>query len=165
MSQEPSLLDVSPTDDIAEALQWLARVLTNFAKAEQAVGQLSSAMNLPIRKGLLGSLDEVIDRMESVEDRHCQNLSKRIVRWRSLRPVRHLLAHATLRVVYDESHEPLVVTRHLPLDQNDVTPDRVWTQAERIRLLRIVTSDGRSISDQVNNVLERKTLIARLRKG
>lgn len=121
-------------------------------------------MNLPIKNGLLSNLDEAIDRLNSSEERRCQNLAKRIVRWRSLRPVRHLLAHATVRVVYDEDHDPLVVTRHLPLQQNDVTPDRVWAEAERSELLRVVSSDGRSIADQVQNILKERALINRLQK-
>ncbi|MEP1422828.1 MAG: hypothetical protein ABJK59_13755 [Erythrobacter sp.] len=164
MSQELLLPNPRSSDHYADALQWLAKVLTSFAQAEQAIGQLTLAMNLPIRNGSLSSIGEVLSRLESSGERRCQNLTKRIARWRSLRPLRHLLAHATIRIVYDDAGEPLIVTRHLPLDESDVTPDRVWTAPERDELLRIVTNDGRSIVDQVANLIQNKPEIGRLRK-
>ena len=165
MSFEGPPLVVPQRDDAAEALEWLARVLTNFAKAEQAIGELCFAMNLPIKNGLLEKLNEAINRLDKTGERRCQNLAKRIVAWRSRRPERHLLAHATVVVVYDENYEPLVVTRHLPLEKDDVTPDRIWSEAERSELLRLVINDGRSIADQVQNILKESALVARLRES
>lgn|GEM_PF-1510858 len=165
MSYEGPPLVVPQRDDAARALEWLARILTNFAKAEQAIGKLCFAMNLPIKNGLLEKLNEAINRLNATDERRCQNLAKRIVDWQSRKPERHLLAHATVRVVYDENYEPLVVTRHLPLEKGDVTPDRIWTESERSELLRLVTSDGRSIADQVQNILNEPVIVARLRKS
>lgn len=165
MSQELPLPIPCQSDHHAEALQWLAKVLTKFAETEQAIGQLTLAMDLPIKNGLLSSLDQVLSRLVASGDRRSKTLITRISRWRSLRPVRHLLAHATVRIVFDENRNPLIVTRHLPLDEKDVTPDRVWTEAERAALLRVVTNDGRSIADQVSNLMQNKPEMDRLRKA
>ena len=148
--------------DLAEAYQWLAQVLTSFAGAEQAIGQLCFAFNLSVKNGLLGSVNELRNRLRLSDDRRCRNLEKRIARWQSLRPVRHVLAHGTVSVLYDQARNPLFVTRHLPLDKEDVTPDRVWTNEERLELLRVATNDGRSIQDQVRNLLTDAKLIERL---
>jgi hypothetical protein len=69
-----------------------------------------------------------------------------------------------VQVLYDDSRTPVFVTRHLPLDKDDVTPDRVWTNVERLELLRVATNDGRSIQDQVKNLILDAKLIAQLRK-
>jgi hypothetical protein len=151
-----------PTDDMAKALHWLALVLTNFAKAEQAIGQLSIRLALPIKNGPLGNVNELRSRLAKSGDRRSRNLEKRIARWQALRPVRHVLAHATLQVLYDEERKPVVVTRHLPLDSDDVTPDRVWTAEERAEIVRLASSDGRSIHDQVRNLLAEPKALARL---
>lgn len=112
----------------------------------------------------MGSVNELRARLAKSESRGCRNLEKRIDRWQSLRPVRHVLAHATLQVLYDENRTPVFVTRHLPLDTDDVTPDRVWTNAECKELLRMATNDGRSIHDQVRNLLADTKLIEQLKK-
>lgn len=165
MSCEGPPLVVPQRDEFSEALQWLAKVLTRFAAAEQAIGELSLAMDLPIKNGLLSSLDEVLCRLDAAQDRRCKSLTERINRWRSLRPVRHLLAHATIRIVFDENYEPLIVTRHLPLNQKDVTPERVWTRAEQKELLRIVSNDGRSIVHQVQFLIQHKSTLHSIRKA
>lgn len=153
-----------PKDDLAQAHQWLALVLTNFARAEQAIGQLCLRLDLPIKNGPLGSVNELRSRLSKSEDRRCRNLEKRIARWQALRPVRHVLAHATLQILYDEDRNPVFVTRHLPLDKDDVTPDRVWTREEREEIVRLASSDGRSIHDQTKNLLGDAKTIALLIK-
>ena len=162
MSEELPIVAASPKRDLADAYQWLALVLTNFAKAEQAIGQLCLRLDLPIKNGPLGSVNELRARLVRSEDRRCLNLEKRIARWQALRSVRHVLAHATLRVLYDEQHNPVVVTRHLPLDKDDVTPDRVWTTEEQSEILRLATNDARSIHDQIRNLLVDAAVLARL---
>lgn len=162
MTENLPIVAANPKGDQAEALIWLAQVLTNFAKAEQAIGQLCLRLDLPIKNGPLGSVNELRARLQASGDRRCRNLEKRIDRWQSLRPVRHLLAHGTVSVLYDETRIPIFVTRHLPLDKEDVTPDRVWTRVERSELLRITNNDGRSISDQVKNLQDDKKLIEKL---
>lgn len=77
--------------------------------------------------------------------------------------MRHLLAHATLHCLIDGTGREIVVTRHLPRDKDDVTPDRMWTPEEREELLRQATSDSRSISDQVRNILADPSGVTRLR--
>lgn len=149
---------------LSEAYQWLAQVLTSFAKAEQAIGHLCVRLDLSIKNGPLGSVDELRNRLIRAEHPRCRNLEKRISRWQSLRSVRHVLAHCTLQVVYDENRAPLFVTRHLPLDKDDVTPDRVWTANERSELFRLASNDARSIHDQVRNLLEDTKLIKELCK-
>jgi hypothetical protein len=149
---------------LADAHQWLAQVLTSFAKAEQAIGRLCLRLDLPIKNGPLGSVNELRKRLSRTEDRRCKNLEKRIERWQSLRPVRHVLAHATVQVLFDEQRNTVIVTRHLPRDEDDVTPDRVWTAAESTEMLRVAAADGRSIHDQVRNLLDDKKLIEQLRK-
>ena len=78
--------------------------------------------------------------------------------------MRHVLAHSTVRVLFDENDNAVVVTRHLPRDEDDVTPDRVWSAEESREVLRIATNDGRSIHDQVSNLLGDKKVIEQLRK-
>lgn len=164
MSEEIPVVAAGPKGDLAEAHQWLAQVLTSFAKAEQAIGLLCLRLELSIKNGPLGSVKELGARLARSENRRCRNLEKRINRWQSHRPVRHVLAHATLQVLYDENRSALFVTRHLPLDREVVTPDRVWTENERKELLRIAANDGRSIHDQVRNLLEDTKLIEQLRQ-
>lgn len=150
-------------DDL-EALEWLAKVLTSFAKAEQAIGRLSLSIDLPIQNGPLGSINALRARLTRSDQRLCLSLEKRIARWQSLRPLRHLLAHATVRILYDAERRPILVTRHLPLDKIDTTPDRLWEVEDRIELLRVATSDGRSIHDQVANLLSKPDILKYLRK-
>lgn len=164
MSENLPVVAAGPKGDLADAYQWLAQVLTSFARAEQAIGQLCLKLDLSIKNGPLGSVNELGARLLGSEDRRCRNLEKRIDRRQSLRPVRHVLAHGTVQVLYDESRAPVFVTRHLPLDKDDVTPDRVWTNAERLELLRVATNDGRSIQDQVKNLILDAKLIEKLRK-
>lgn len=164
MSENLPVVAAGPKGDLADAYQWLAQVLTSFARAEQAIGQLCLKLDLSIKNGSLGSVNELRARLLGSEDRRCRNLEKRIDRRQSLRPVRHVLAHGTVQVLYDESRAPVFVTRHLPLDKDDVTPDRVWTNAERLELLRVATNDGRSIQDQVKNLILDAKLIEKLRK-
>jgi hypothetical protein len=163
VSEDSPVVPASPKGDLVDAYQWLAQVLTSFARAEQAIGQLCLTLDLSIKNGPLGSVNELRARLVRSKDRRCRNLEKRISRWQSLRPVRHVLAHGTVQVLYDESHIPVFVTRHLPLDKEDVTPDRVWTGAERMELLRVATNDGRSIHDQVKNLILDAKLIETLR--
>lgn len=151
-------------DDLVVAHQWLGQVLTSFAKAEQAIGKLCVSANLPIKNGPLGSVNDLRKRLIRTGDRRCQNLEKRIERWQSLRPVRHVLAHATVRVLFDENRNAVIVTRHLPRDEDDVTPDRVWSAEESLEVLRVASNDGRSIHDQVRNLLQDKKIIEQLRK-
>ncbi|KPF63888.1 hypothetical protein [Porphyrobacter sp. AAP60] len=164
MSESLPIHQASAHDDLAVAHQWLAQVLTNFAKAEQAIGRLCIGVSLPIKNGPLGSVNELRNRLSKAEDRRCKNLEKRIERWQSLRPVRHVLAHATVRVLFDENRNAVIVTRHLPRDEDDVTPDRIWSAEESLEVLRIASNDGRSIHDQVQNLLNDKKVIAQLRK-
>ncbi len=146
MSEIVPINKPAPQPDIADAQRWLAQVLSNFAKAEQAIGELCLALDLPIKNGALTSIAELRKRLSHSENRRCKSLDRRIARWKSLRPIRHMLAHATLRVLFDEDQSPVCVTRHLPLDKNDVSPDRVWSDQERFEVLKAVSNDGRSIS-------------------
>jgi hypothetical protein len=164
MSESLPVHQASAKDDLATAHQWLAQVLTSFAKAEQAIGRLCLGVGLPIKNGPFGSVNDLRKRLVRMEDRRCQNLEKRIERWQSLRPVRNVLAHATVRILFDENHNAVIVTRHLPRDEDDVTPDRVWTAEESLEVLRVASNDGRSIQDQVRNLLEDKKIIEQLRK-
>ena len=132
---------------------WIGRVLTNFALAEQAIGNLCFRLDLPVTNGSLTSIGELRVRLQRSPDRKCHALDKRIARWNANRPFRHLLAHATVRCLTDELGSQIVVTRHLPRDASDVTPDRAWTCEERRELLRQATSDGRSIHDHVAGLL------------
>lgn len=77
---------------------------------------------------------------------------------------RHLLAHATLIVLYDADRQPVLVTRHLPRDKADVTPDRIWPVAEQRELLRQVSNNSRSICDLVRNLLADSAALARLKQ-
>lgn len=165
MSSETPIVATGPKGDLADAYLWLAQVLTSFASAEQAIGQLCLRLDLPIKNGPLGSVNELRARLAKSEDRRCRTLEKRIDRWQSLRPVRHILAHGTIKVLYTESRQPVFVTRNLPLDKEDVTPDRVWTDAERRKLQQATASDARSISDQVNNLIADAKLIEVLSKA
>ena len=142
---------------------WIGRVLTNFAIAEQAIGRLCLKLDLPISNGSLTKIGELRERLRQSPDRKCQALEKRIERWSSNRPLRHLLAHSTVSCLTDASGGNVVVTRHLPRDASDVTPDRAWTRDERQELLRQATNDGRSIHDHVKGLLADPTRLAKLR--
>lgn len=158
-------IDLAPTvTGLIEPFDWLGRVLAHFATAERAIGQLCIALDLPIEKGPLSSLQQLCNRLASSKDKRCQALLKRIERWRALRPMRHLLAHASLLVVRDHAGNTFILTRHLPLDRYDVTPDRLWTQEECRELLRIANNDGRSIADQIRNLVQNSTAMGELRK-
>lgn len=161
------LLPVTPSQAQAftlEPFDWLGRVLTQFAIGERAVGQLCLALDLPIEKGPLSSLQLLCNRLGRSTDKRCQTLLKRIERWRSFRPLRHLLAHASLITVHDGAGNRYILTRNLPLDRFDVTPDRLWTEDECKELLRIATNDGRSISDQIRNLMLNAAAMAELKK-
>ncbi len=147
-----------------EPFDWLGRVLTQFAIGERAIGQLCITLDLPIEKGPLSSLQLLRTRLERSSDRHCQTLLKRIERWQSFRPLRHLLAHASIIVVHDSAGKRYFLTRHLPQDRHDITPDRLWTDIECRELLRVATNDGRSIADQVRNLVQNLAVIAELKK-
>lgn len=147
-----------------EPFDWLGRVLTQFAIGERAIGQLCLALHLPIEKGPLSSLQLLCSRLERSTDKRCQALLKRIERWRSFRPLRHLLAHASVMVVHDSAGHRFILTRHLPLDRYDVTPDRLWTEDECKELLRVATNDGRSITDQIRNLMLNGVAMAELKK-
>jgi hypothetical protein len=164
MSESLPVHQVSAKGDLAVAHQWLGHVLASFAKAEQAIGRLCVSVGLPITNGPLSSVNDLRKRLVRTGDRRCQNLERRIERWQSLRPVRHVLAHATVKVLFDENRNAVIVTRHLPRDEDDVTPDRVWSAQESQEVLRMASSDGRSIHDQVRNLLEDKRIIEQLRK-
>lgn len=132
--------------------EWLARVLTGFALAEQALGQLSLDLKLSTKSGPLGSLEELRRKLSTSNDKRLVTLEKRVARWNSNRALRHLLAHCTMLCFKDTSGREMVITRTLPRDQNDVTPDRLWTPEEREELLRKATNDSRSIADQIANL-------------
>jgi hypothetical protein len=149
----------------SDAYSWLGQVLTNFAVAEQALGELSLALGLSIANGGLGSLEAIRRKLRSTDNRKAKALDKRIERWCGNRPVRHLLAHATITLLTDVDGNPVVVTRHLPRDKEDVTPDRLWTEAERIEILRQASADGRSIKDHVHGLLADKTIVQKLRSA
>ena len=150
--------------EIVDPHAWMGRVLDHFAKAEQAIGRLCMAIDLPISNGLLGSLSDLRSRLTSVGSRQFKALDNRIDRWSRNRPFRHLLAHATIINLFDASGTPVIITRHLPRDATDVTPDRVWTSDEQSELLRKASADSRSICDQVKNILADPTKVALLAK-
>ena len=141
------------TEQPPDAYSWLGLVLTNFAVAEQALGELSLALGLPIEKGSLSSLESVRQKLQTANTRKCKTLESRIERWCRNRPIRHLLAHATVTLLTDGNGQQVLATRHLPRDKDDVTPDRLWTEADRIEILRQATNDGRSIRDHVRGLL------------
>lgn len=147
-----------------EPFDWLGRVLAHFATAERAIGQLCIALDLPVEKGPLSSLQQLCNRLTRSNDKRSHALLKRIERWRSFRPLRHLLAHASVLVVHDSADNRFILTRHLPLDRYDVTPDRLWTQEECKELLRVASNDGRSIADQIRNLMQNSALMTELKK-
>lgn len=153
--------DVAPYDPHA----WLGHVLDHFARAEQAIGKLSLALDLPIANGSLGSLAEIRRRLTAVPERKCGALERRIDRWSKNRPFRHLLAHATITILFDAEGQRIISTRHLPRDATDVTPDRLWTEQECSELLRQASNDSRSICDLVRNLLADPATLDRLRKA
>lgn len=158
-------VDVEPATAIpVEPYDWLGRVLAHFATAERPIGQLCIALDLPVEKGPLSNLQQLCNRLTRSSDKRHQALLKRIERWRSFRPLRHLLAHASVLVVHDAAGKRYILTRHLPLDRYDVTPDRLWTQEECKELLRVASNDGRSIADQIRNLMQNTVLLAELKK-
>lgn len=159
----PVTTDAAPPAPI-EPFNWLGCVLTHFATAERAIGQLCLILDLPVEKGPLSSLQQLCGRLERSSDKRCRALLKRIERWRSFRPLRHLLAHASVMVVHDSTGKRFILTRHLPLDRYDVTPDRLWTEDECRELLKVAANDGRSISDQIRNLIQNTALLADLKK-
>jgi hypothetical protein len=159
-----ALVEITSSEGpVRGAHDWLARVLIAFATAEQAIGKLCLALDLPIEKGSLSNLEDLRRRLRACGDKHCIALDNRIGRWASNRPFRHLLAHATLHEMRDATGREIIVTRHLPRDRNDVTPDRMWTPEERHELWRQATNDGRSIYDQARNLEANPAIMARLR--
>ncbi len=145
--------------------RWMGLVLDHFARAEQALGKLTIALDLPITNGSLTSLAELRRRLAQSDIAKSRLLEKRIARWSDNRPVRHLLAHATVTTLFDTDHAPVYGTRHLPRDRSDVTSDRVWTNAECREVLRQVSNDSRSICDQVRNLLASPANLEKVRKG
>ena len=145
--------------------EWLGRVLTHCAEAEQALVRLCVELGLPIEKGSLSRLADLRRKLAKAGGRRCKLLDDRIARWSSSRPIRNLLAHATLHELTDRYGALIIVTRHLPRDQDDVTPDRMWTKAERDLQLKQARSDGRSICDLVANLLSDPECLKRLRDG
>lgn len=164
MSEQPTFAAFEIQPDPVEPFDWLGRVLTQFAVAERAIGQLCIALDLPIDKGPLSSLQTLCNRLYRSSDKRCQTLLKRIERWRSFRPLRHLLAHASIMVVHDNAGNSFLLTRHLPLDRYDVTPDRLWTRDECQQLLKVASSDGRSITDQIRNLMQTPALMSALKQ-
>ena len=164
MSEQPTFAAFEIQPDPVEPFDWLGRVLTQFAVAERAIGQLCIALDLPIDKGPLSSLQTLCNRLCRSSDKRCQTLLKRIERWRSFRPLRHLLAHASIMVVHDNAGNGFLLTRHLPLDRYDVTPDRLWTLDECQQLLKVASSDGRSITDQIRNLMQTPALMTALKQ-
>lgn len=148
---------------LLDAFAWLGQVLVNFAIAEQALGELSTAAHLPITNGSLSSLKILRERLHATPARKFMALERRIDRWCRNRPIRHLLAHATVTILFDQSGQEIVVTRHLPRDVDDVTRDKVWTALERSEILRQTNNDGRSIRDHVNGLLADRLLLSKLR--
>lgn len=67
-------------------------------------------------------------------------------------------------VMYDTAGNRFILTRHLPLDRYEVTPDKLWTEEECRELLRVAANDGRSIADQVRNLIQNVALLAELNK-
>ncbi len=164
MSEQLPVTPLPVTLIPTEPCDWLVRVLNHFATAERALGQLCVALDLPVEKGPLSSLQSLCSRLTRSGDKRCQTLRKRIERWRSLRPLRHLLAHASIMVMYDTAGNRFILTRHLPLDRYEVTPDKLWTEEECRELLRVAANDGRSIADQVRNLIQNVALLAELNK-
>ena len=145
--------------------EWLARVLTNFALAEQSLGRLCRSLDLEITNGSLSKLSELRRKLAAAGDRRCTALDNRVSRWAGNRPIRHLLAHATLHCSRDPAGREIVVTRHLPRDRSDVTPDRMWLPDEREEILRQAANDGRSITDLVRNILSDTRVLDLLRSA
>ncbi len=145
--------------------RWMGLVLDHFARAEQALGNLTIALDLPITNGSLTSLTELRRRLAQSDSAKAKHLEKRIARWSDNRPFRHLLAHATVTTLFDANRMPVFVTRHLPRDRSDVTPDRVWSEDERRELLRQVSNDSRSICDKVRNLLSDPANLEKLRSA
>ena len=143
---------------------WMGLVLDHFARAEQALGNLSKSLGLPISNGSLSSLKVVRTRLQKVGGKKCKALDQRIARWSANRPFRHLLAHATVITLLDATGRVVIVTRHLPRDDNDVTPDRVWTQEDQRELLRQASNDSRSICDHVRNLTADQACLKALRE-
>lgn len=143
----------SKEKDFQEALEWMARVLVRFSEAEQAIGRLTRALQLETKNGALGQLGELRRRLQISESRRCKLLDNRIARWSANRPIRHMLAHATAKILWDQDGTPFLVTTNLPLDIADHSPNRVWSIEERRDLLKDATNDGRSICDQIRNIL------------
>lgn len=67
-------------------------------------------------------------------------------------------------VVHDNMGNSFLLTRHLPLDRYDVTPDRLWTRDECQQLLKVASSDGRSITDQIRNLMQTPALMTALKQ-
>lgn len=146
-----------------EAYIWLAQTLTHFAEAEQALGKLALSLGFSIENGSLGSLEGLRERLRKSDSKACKQLDKRIARWLANRPYRHLLAHSTITLFLNEGGSSIVATRHLPRDEEDVTPDKVWSPVEREDLRKNVAMDGRSICDLTRNILSDPKLLDALR--
>lgn len=157
-----SEIEAAPATSI-DAYTWIGQVLTSFAIAEQALGTLSLAAGLPITNGSLSSLAILRERVRNTGSAKLSAFDNRIERWCRNRSIRHLLAHATVTVLHDLAGREVFVTRHLPRDADDVTPDRMWPPDERREVLRQALADGRSIRDRVEAMLLDQALLAKLR--
>ncbi|MHA6332345.1 hypothetical protein ACXYL9_01575 [Qipengyuania sp. CAU 1752] len=156
--------DVAPACEAAfDPHKWIGRVLEHFARAEQAICELSIELDLPVEKGPLISHKELLNRLSQAEDRRAKDLAKRLKRWLKKRPYRHLLAHATILTLFDGDGRPVTVTKQSPRTADDVAREKIWTLEEQNKLLNEANNDGRSIRDQVTNLCEDKKVMAQLR--
>lgn len=154
----------TPVPADIEPFHWLGRVLAHFATAERAIGELCIALEMPVEKGPLSSLQHLCHRLGQNKDKRCLKLLKQIELWQSFRPLRHLLAHTSPLVVHDGKGNRYILTRHLAIAPDDVTPDRLWTQEECQRLCKNADSHGQSITAQVRNLLQNSALLTELKK-
>jgi len=67
-------------------------------------------------------------------------------------------------VVHDGAGNRFILTRHLPLDRDDVTPDKLWTEAECRDLLKVAMSDGHSIARRIDNLRQNSKALSELKK-
>lgn len=147
------------------AHEWVGQILDHFGRAEQAIGELCLELGLPITSGSLGSLKQLRTKLAASPSKRARTLERRIGRWQSNRPYRHLLAHARIEVLFNNKGEPVLATRHLPRDPEDVTRDKLWTADEQKELLKNCSNDGRSICDLVNNILTDKLVLTALKES
>ena len=138
--------------ELTAAQAWLGAVVSEFSRAEQALGRLAQAVDLKTDRGNLSNLRHLRDKLSRCPG-PCASLDKRISEWANYRELRHLLAHATLRVVTDHKGRVLTLTRICPLSAEDQTPDRAWSTEERDSIRHIARRLGQSIEDKVDHIL------------